>query len=146
MKKAVIIFGAGLLIIQLTSPAVKAAIASNGITISPAIIQLNVDQKQTATSFTAHLSNNTPNTVNVTLFTSDFTALNTSGGIDFLNNDSHNIHGLADSIFPDQRAFIVAPSATQAITVNLIHLDQLAPGGHYGALIYRVTNPSSTSK
>lgn len=114
-------------------------ITYSGLTVSPAIEEVHLSAGQTTVAFATDVSNKTatPMTVEVSLL--DFTALNTNGGVSFLQSTGGNAnpHGLAQWLAPSQPRFTLAAGATQKEILNIPNTTRLAPGGHYGAVIYR---------
>ena len=117
-----------------------------GLTVSPAIQQVDLLKDQTNSSFTTQVTNNNAATITVRLSTNDFTALNTTGQVAFYNNSPNpNPHGLAQWMKPAFTHFDLLPGATELIPVSIINVGTLAPGGHYGAIIYRVVVKGSST-
>jgi hypothetical protein len=95
------------------------------------------------TSFDAQVTNNTRDQIVVDLSTTDFTALNETGGVTFLPNTTNDLHGLAQWLKPTYGQITLSPGASQTIPVTIAPKVRLAPGGHYGAILYRVDASSS---
>jgi hypothetical protein len=116
-----------------------ATLKTTGLSVSPAIEQINLANHQTTATFSSQVTNDTKYPVTVIVSVDDFTALNNSGGVAFINNNSlvDNSHGLAKSMVPAYTQFALGPGETQTIPVS-IDATNLAPGGHYGAILYKV--------
>jgi hypothetical protein len=117
-----------------------------GLTVSPAIEQLNLAQNQRTISFTSQVTNNTKNQLVVNVSTTDFTALNETGGIVFLPNLTTRPHGLAQWLKPADSRIILAAGHSQNIPITISLTPGLAPGGHYGAIVYRVITSNLAAK
>jgi hypothetical protein len=86
--------------------------------------------------------------VSIQILTTDFTALNTTGSVNFINSNApgNNIHGLADWISPSQTHILLPSAGSQTISVKIANISSLAPGGHYGALIFKVLSAPLSNK
>ena len=149
MKKSIIsLFLVCLSLFLSQNIALAAAPNPAGLTVSPAIEQINLNKGQTSTSFNNQLVNNTKSSLIVYVSTTDFTALNQNGGVLFYNNAqaSSSLHGLAKSIKPTATKLVLPAGASQTVPINIPNTAKLAPGGHYGAVIYRATPSGSASK
>lgn len=128
----------------LSMPAAAAPI--NGLTVSPAIEQLALTKGQTDASFTSRITNNTKAQLIIDVATNDFTSLNNTGGISFFTSAlSNSPHGLANWMRPAFHQLALAPGATQSVLIDIPNVQSLAPGGHYGAVIYKVVSSGSVA-
>lgn len=123
----------------LTSP------SSSGISLTPAIEKLNLTKNQINTNFNITVSNNNTYPIVVTVSTSNFTALNTGGSVAFLNS-SNTAHGLKQSLHPSLSEVPLPAKSSATIPISITNVSSLAPGGHYGAVIFRVVPLSYKSK
>jgi hypothetical protein len=114
-----------------------------GLTVSPAIEQLTLKPGQQTASFVSQLTNNTKTKLIVNLSVTDFTALNETGGIVFLPNLTNRPHGLAQWLKPAVNQVVLSAGASQSISISITSTPGLAPGGHYGAVVYRVISSGS---
>jgi hypothetical protein len=114
-----------------------------GLTVSPVIEQLNQRQNQKNIDFNVLLTDNTKNPMVIDTSTSDFTAYSETSGIVFLPNLTNRPHGLAQWLKPATNQINLAPGASQTVPVTIATNSSLAPGGHYGALIYKVITAGS---
>ena len=117
-----------------------------GLTISPAIEQLNLGLSQKSTSFESQITNNTKNQLVINISTTDFTATNETGGIVFLPNLTDRPHGLAQWLKPAETQIALPPGATRQVPIAINPTAKLAPGGHYGAVVYQVVASGSSAK
>jgi hypothetical protein len=126
------------------APAVPAGAIPTGVTVSPVIQQIHLLPSQGATSFTVQVTNNTSHPVSVDLGSADFVANGQAGGLTFLTTQGvdPNIlsHELASSLTTDPQHIELAPKVSQKVVVKLSGVEKLAPGGHYGAVIYHIVN------
>jgi uncharacterized membrane protein len=117
-----------------------------GLTVSPAIEQLSLVKGQTSVHFNALITNNTKDRMSIDVYDTDFTAYNEKSGIVFLPNLSNRPHGLAQWLQADINKTSLDPGQGQTIPVTITPDKNLAPGGHYGALVYKVISTGSAQK
>jgi hypothetical protein len=109
-------------------------IAYKGISLSPAIANLAVDQNLATTSFQINVSNNLNQPVTLKVSSLDFKSLNETGGVAFISGSGK--YGLADWLkLPDQ-PIKLKPKASQVVTVTVDNRTDLSPGGHYAAVLF----------
>ena len=123
----------------------SAAAPQNGITISPAITNINLMQAQTTASFPIEVTNNTRASAHITISAEDFTALNQNGDISYLKEGSKTPHGLASALSSSPTQLVLEPGEQEHLTITIANTDQLAPGGHYGAVVFKLTDAPSIS-
>jgi hypothetical protein len=132
-----------LLFVSGVSRAANLSTAGHGITISPAAQQLSLSKGQDSLTFNIGIANNTPNSVVVGLSALDFTSLNQSGGIRFLTTTQQkesNLHYLASSLSFVLPQLALAPSQNIVTPVTINNANQLSPGGHYAAVIFKINS------
>ena len=109
MKRGVLAVLASAAVIILSNASVCAAqqAAHNGLMVSPAIEQLTLNPGQDTASFVAQVSNDSAVAMTIEARVDDFTALNTGGSVQFLNNNSLTAspHGLAHWMTPGVALF-----------------------------------------
>jgi hypothetical protein len=114
----------------------------HGITVSPALQQISIPRGQPSYTFNTGLANNTSQTVVVQLSARDFTGLNESGAISFLTpqKSNSNVHSLAQNITFELSQFVLTPYQTTTVPITIVNANELSNGGHYAAIIYKVTS------
>jgi hypothetical protein len=120
--------------------------AVNGITVSPAIEQLTLEPNQNSTTFQTQVTNNTASPVVLQVSAEDFTALNQNGGLSFFNGgaiDTNNPHGLLDFLSIGLSEIALGPRQSQTVPITILNANQLAVGGHYAALMFKVEGTSN---
>ncbi|MFI5271314.1 MAG: hypothetical protein ACHQT9_04715 [Candidatus Saccharimonadales bacterium] len=117
-----------------------------GLTVSPAIKQITLAKDQTSVNFNALITNNTKDRMSIEIYDTDFTAYNENNGIVFLPNLNNRPHGLAQWLQADINKTALDPGQSQTIPVTITPDKNLAPGGHYGALVYKVISTGSAQK
>ena len=114
--------------------------SSSGLSVSPAITQASLLPNQNVLTLNETVTNvsNQPLTINV--HPEDFGSIGEAGTIKFFSaityNPADNPHGLQNSVQLSVKKFILLPEASQAEQVSIVNTENLAAGGHYGAIIY----------
>jgi len=129
------------------APDVRAASVSyKGITVTPAVVQIDLAKTQTAATFSIQVTNNTRSTQSLAVSSLDFRSLNDTGGLTFIGNDVNqltNKHGLASWLVADPHPIVLAPGATKTATLSVENRADLAPGGHYAAVLFKADGDAS---
>jgi hypothetical protein len=127
-----------------TVQAAPAGVIPTGVTVSPVIQQVQLLPTQGGSSFTVQITNNTTRPVSVDIGSADFVANGQTGGLAFLTTPGSDpnvvSHELASNLSTDPQHIELAPKAAQKVSVTLSGAKDLAPGGHYGAVIYHIVN------
>lgn len=120
----------------------------NGLVVSPALVQLGLSKGQSSTSFTTEVTNDSSASVTIAVRVDDFTALDTSGTPQFLNNVARSAspHGLAHWMVPDINQFSLRPEQSKTVSITVADVSSLAPGGHYGAVIFAIVPQAGGSQ
>ena len=153
MKLRLTLFALVLLlpVLLLQQPA-SAAVASQeptALSISPAIQDRVMAPTEKTAQFEVTIINNTASPQIVAITATDFTALNQSGGVAFLGEDSNRTftgHGLSSVLTPDRSRLTIAAKSSQVVTVTANDIPKLAPGGHYAAIIVKVVDTTKQRK
>ena len=123
----------------------------SGLSVTPAILQLKLASNQRTVNFNETVTNisNLPLIVNAK--SQDFHAGGISGSADFYPSSYpsfNNMHRLAGGVKITPSHFGIQPGESQTIGINISNANSLAPGGHYGAIIYtpQVLGNSSITK
>lgn len=130
-----------------TQPAQSPKTANGNIALTPALQDKVLGPNEKSTSFIVQLSNQTDKPINFSLSTTDFTALNQTGGLSFLGTDSARVtkgNGLSSILELEVKQLTVAANGSRAVIVRIADVSKLAPGGHYGAILAQVI-PDGTS-
>lgn len=139
---------AALIAILFAAPKATALVSTpSGLGISPAIQQLLLPEGHDSLSFTAQVTNDSRQPLSVGVRVDDFTALNTSGAPLFLNNTTRLAmpHGLAHWMAPGATSLNLEPGQSVTIPIYVTQATTLAPGGHYGAVIFDVLPAAANS-
>ncbi|HSH31656.1 MAG TPA: hypothetical protein VK963_03250 [Candidatus Saccharimonadales bacterium] len=116
--------------------------ASSGVTVFPSLKEVSLEPGQAQAAFVIKLKNSTPADVNLRLSVVDFKALDETGGVAFLgeSNDLERRYGLAPWAKLDKTSLKLLPGQTAGVQVTIINQPSLAPGGHYGAVLFKTVN------
>jgi hypothetical protein len=127
-----------------------AATASQpGITISPAYQQISLQANESEHPFQIQITNNKTVPQTLALSTADFNSLDETGGLFFIGSNPGAIeqkYGLAHWIDLPAQEVTLAPKETKTVSASIANLPSLAAGGHYGAIMLTVTDPSGPRK
>ncbi len=144
LSLAVAVVAAG--VFGITNQVSAASISYKGITLTPAIVNVDLEAGQTKAEFKLTVTNNTKLDQVLTLSSVDFKASNQSGGLAFEGNDVNqlaNKHGLASWLVIDKEPIGLAPGKSKTVTVTVDNRDDLSPGGHYAAVLFKANTPDS---
>jgi len=126
-----------------TSPAL--ADQTGSITVVPSIVQLDLatDKPQAEIIY----KNNTPQTVQLSFFASDFTQLEEGYKISFLSQkDAQNYqYSLSSWVSFSSTNLVLEPGQSGNIIV-FVSPDKLSPGGHYGTILAQIETKKDADK
>ncbi len=119
---------------------VYAVTPPKGITVSPTEQQVQLTKNQSTLTFHNNVTNNTLKPIIIQVSALDFTSLNQTGSVSFIDSgqSDFNKHGLANFISIGVNQIALIPHQSQTVPITIYNADQLSPGGHYGAIIYKV--------
>ncbi len=114
------------------------------LTISPMFQEIEIrDEAEIAAEVL--VSNTTSVEIPFRIEVYDFGSLDQSGGVAFLgaSQDLQAAYTLAPWVKVDQDRIVLAPREQKVVRVTILNSQDLAPGGHYGALVFRSTNDAA---
>lgn len=128
--------------------AAKAGAAANpaqgklpaGVTISPAFQQASVAAGEQQHPVVFKITNNESSAKTFDLSVQDFNTLGETGGLFFAGANPTELqkkYGLAKWLSLPQTSITIQPKQTATVQAMILNLPDLAPGGHYGALMLR---------
>jgi len=121
----------------------------SGITVSPAFQQVIIQPGEAQQPISFRITNDKTTSQALVLSTADFNTLSESGGLFFVGTNPTELqkkYGLAKWLSLPQKQVTLQPKQTITISGAILNLPDLAPGGHYGALLLALQNsPSATS-
>ena len=118
----------------------------NGITVNPAVNRVSIAHGQTEADIKIGVTNNTKEAVDLSISAVDFKSLNDCGGLAFIGAQSSqlgNKHGLTNWIVFPSPSIHLDPGQNQALPITIQNRDDLPPGGHYAAVLFKAVNPSA---
>lgn len=130
-----------------SAPAFAVTPPPTGITISPPLQKVNIipGTNQETVNFT--LTNNEAFPQVIQLKTADFNSLNDSGGLLFVGTSPQQLkqeYGLAKWLVLPSTNIVAPPHQAVPVSVLVQNRPDLAPGGHYGALLFYLGNNGSS--
>lgn len=124
----------------LPGSATAAAKPTNAIRVSPALSNIQLAAGETSKTINTEVYNLTSSPLTVGLSARDFGASATSSGrVSFYGNSYNpatNPHGLQTAVSFASPSITLAPKSSQQVAIILNNVDKLAPGGHYGAIMF----------
>lgn len=121
--------------------------ANSGIRVTPAIMQVQLQPNQNSVNLNYSVSNLTNQAISIALGARDFGAVSQSGSITLYGTNydpTTNVHGIQSyTSFPNSTITLPAQT-TQQINVSIQNATKLAPGGHYGAILFSPQSALST--
>ena len=131
---------------------VSAETNQGGLTLSPMFQEISLEQADQQKFFSVSLTNNTDALLTLRLSLLDFGSLDESGGVAFLgaSNNLEKKYALSSWMRPEKDTMILQPGESQNVKVTIENRDSLAPGGHYGAVVFKAgddaDDPSATNR
>lgn len=122
------------------------ALASEGtIEIEPAYIEVEIKDPAQEEDITITFKNNSQKTISLEIFPVDFKQQNERGGVSFLGKEAGSYsYSLSSFLSFETDKLIIAPGKTEKLRVTVKNRLDLSPGGHYAAVVGRLTNDSKT--
>ena len=121
---------------------VSADDGQKGISVSPMFQEISLQEHQESQTFSMEASNTTGSLVTLRLSVLDFGSLDESGGVAFLGAEQNfeKQYSIASWIRLDRDALVLGPGESQTVNVTFENRESLSPGGHYGAVVFKVEN------
>ena len=124
----------------------KQLTTASGITMSPFLENISLNQTKPEASFIVTYSNNTNNIQELDLTTEDFGSLNRSGGVLLEGSNLYTKKfGLSAWMQLSNNVLTLNPNSSESLTVTIVNQSSLTPGGHYGAIVAKVNNFNNPS-
>ncbi len=123
--------------------AIPAQAAGIGVSVEPFLSDLVFEPGETEKPFTITLSNDSPSDVHFSAFAVDFGSLDISAGTAFLGaaRDIEQSYDRASWIALESDSVTVPAGGTAELRGRLVNTPDLAPGGHYGSILFDAGNP-----
>lgn len=113
----------------------------SGVTISPAIQEITLNSDQSRKDASIEITNRTSSELTFRISAVDFKNLDESGGVAFVGPTSGDLvskYGLSPWVSLGRSTIKVAAGEKQSIKAVVLNKGSLAPGGHYGAVVFSV--------
>jgi hypothetical protein len=125
-----------------------AAHAVSGLSIGPFLQEVILEKGQQEASFMVTVTNSTPTELPLRLTVVDFGAADETGGINFLStaDDLERRYGLASWMQLEKDSLVLGPGSSQQVKVMIENRESLSPGGHYGAVVFRLDTTAKSSE
>ena len=117
---------------------VRAQDNPSGFLISPFFQELNVGKDQENVPFSIEVKNTTGSPVVFRISVLDFGTLDESGGVAFLGSSDTLKYSLASWVTLPNDTLVLKPGESQKVTGTVENRESLSPGGHYGAVFFKI--------
>jgi hypothetical protein len=116
--------------------------ASGGIVVEPAFQEVTFTNEASVIPFRVTLRNDSAVPVTLRPSVVDFGSLDESGGVAFLGNaeELSRKYALASWMRPEKDVLSLGPGESEELEVTIENRESLSPGGHYGALLFQLSN------
>ena len=122
-----------------------AADAGSGFSINPFYQTIDVQKDQASVPFSVEVTNNTGAAGIFRVSVLDFGTLNESGGVAFLGSSDNLKYGLASWVSLQNDTLVLDPGETKTVSGTIENKESLSPGGHYGAVFFKIEDNSSAA-
>ena len=123
----------------------KSPDSNTGITISPTQKEIIIDSGLITADTSVMLTNNTGSRLIGSIKLLDFKTLDETGGLFLAQTGSTKTYGLANWMtLPNGDVVNIAEGQSTMIPIKIANRADLAPGGHYGAMVVTFGSPSTT--
>lgn len=125
--------------------AIPAQAAGIGVSVQPFLSDLVFEEGETEKPFVVTLSNDADTEARFDVFAVDFGSLDVSAGVAFLGaaRDIEQSYSRAQWIALESDTVTVPAGGTAELHGKLINTPDLAPGGHYGAILLTTGQPDA---
>ncbi len=115
---------------------------ASGFTVTPMMQEVTLDEGELSETYVATVTNDTAALATFELSVIDFGSLDESGGVAFVGATGalEEKYALASWMQPETSELSVAPGETRSVRVRIENRENLSPGGHYGALVFKSTS------
>ena len=120
------------------------AISDNGLTVSPAYVDVNILDTQLSKDLEFVYTNHSQTTVTLQMLPIDFKQTDPLGTIGFVQAGVGSYsYSLASFLSFSTDSIIIPPGEHQTVAVKVTNRPDLSPGGHYAAVVAKLV-PSTT--
>lgn len=112
---------------------------AGSFSVSPLFSEIEIGDESEKTFF-LDVTNDTADPVVFRLSFVDFGSLDESGGIAFLGkgSDFQQQYGLSSWMSAEKDVVTVFPQEKESVRITITNKESLSPGGHYGAVLFRI--------
>ncbi len=122
------------------SSGVKAQTESSGLKITPAFIEVVIEELGAEETIKLNLENQTEEELQLQLFPLDFRQDDFQTGIKFLPTGEDYSYSLVSYLKLASNSMILGPKEEKELEVTISDQQDLSPGGHYAAVVARIVN------
>jgi len=122
---------------------VRAQENQSGFLISPFSQEVTIARDQTSIPFSIDVKNTTGSPAVFRISVLDFGTLDESGGVAFLGSSDNLKYSLASWVTLSNDTLVLAPGETEKVTGTIDNKESLSPGGHYGAVFFKIEDSES---
>lgn len=115
-----------------------------GLTVEPAYSEIVLSTKDDQKTLTLKYTNNSDKPVKLDLFPYDYKQINEKGQLEFEVKDSYE-YSLVSYLSFEASSIEVGPKETRSFNIVIKNRPDITPGGHYAAVIARVSPEASGS-
>ncbi len=121
--------------------------AQGDFLIEPLYHEVEISGSEAEKTFHIDLSNRTDADAVFSVSVVDFGTLDESGGIAFLGGSGgfERRYGLASWMKIGGESFVVPAGKSERIPITVENRESLSPGGHYGAVLFRMSGPGDVA-
>jgi hypothetical protein len=116
-----------------------------GFLISPYFQEINLQKDQASAPFSIDVKNTTGNPAVFRVSVLDFGTLDESGGVAFLGSADNLKYSLASWVNLSNDTLVIKPGETQTVKGTIENKESLSPGGHYGAVFFKLEDNANVS-
>lgn len=112
-----------------------------GFTVTPMLQEIALEEDEPSETYKAEITNETAETTTFEVSVIDFGSLDESGGVAFLGatGELERKYALASWMQPEASEITINSGETRTVKVRIENRENLSPGGHYGALVFKNT-------
>lgn len=120
----------------------RAQDASPGFSINPFFQNISIQTGQERMPFSVKIKNTTSSSAVFRVTVLDFGTLDESGGVAFLGSSDNLKYGLASWVSLPNDTLVLASGEEQIVNGTIENKESLSPGGHYGAVFFKIEDNS----
>ena len=123
------------------------SVAADGLSVEPAFQEVTLEASQSQAEFSITLHNNTSQPIVLRPSVVDFGTLDETGGVAFLGkaDDLERKYALASWMRPQKDMVSLGAGESEVLLVTIENRESLSPGGHYGAVLFQMSNNEAFS-